>query len=549
MARTAGLAFLAAFSLSPQTSPTPPTASRSAFSATEARRVLTTYCASCHNRKAATANLAIDALDLSNPGADAAVWEKVVQKLNAGTMPPGSAPKPDKSTYAALTAWIEGELDKAWEAHRNPGRINAVHRLNRQEYGNAIRDLLALDVDVKAMLPADATADGSFDNMANILTISPAHLDRYMSAARHISRLAVGLPPVSVISGEFGLPRDHLQEDMVNTDLPLGSRGGIAARYNFPVDGEYRIRVFLHRSYQDYILGMGWQQPLDVRLDSKLLKRFTVGGGASGYRASALGFAGDGEPGSEGDREWEEYLLTGGDANLEVRTFVKAGPRIVGVAFPRDMFEPDGLGNPAYGATGEYLLSEQYMAPARVAEVRIAGPYQAGGAAGERYPEPARDLRVQAHEIRRTRLRHAHPFEASPPRLPAAGDRSGSAAANEFFDLGQKDGNSFDAGIQMALERLLVDPDFLLRVYRDPEDADLRVRPAQHSPKPYRLSDIEVASRLSFFLWSSIPDEPLLGLLKPGSSPSRGICGSKSGECWRTGAPPTRWCAAFSRSG
>jgi mono/diheme cytochrome c family protein len=488
------IAALACFPVSAQT-----------FSALEAKRVLTKYCVACHNQKTATAKLALDALDVANPATQAAAWEKVITKLRAGTMPPGSAPKPDAATYTALAGWIEGQLDQAWAAHPNPGRINAVHRLNRQEYRNAVRDLLALDVDVAAMLPADSTADGSFDNMAKILTISPAQLDRYLSAARHLSRLAVGLPPISPVSFEFGIPRDNLQEETTSPALPLGTRGGVAGKYNFPVDGEYAIRVILHRSYQDYILGMGWQQPLDVRLDSKLLKRFTVGGAAQRYRSTALGYAGDGEPGSEGDPEWEAYLLTGGDAGLEVRTFVMAGPRVVGVAFPRDLFELDGVGNPAYGATGEYLLSEQYMAPARVAEVRVTGPHQPGVAVNtpsrneifvcrpEAAGERACAARILSRLARRAYRRPVNDQDLRP--------------LLEFFDSGRKEGRSFDAGIQLALERLLVDPDFLLRVYRDPKDA---------SGEPYRLSATELASRLSFFLWSSIPDEPLLAAAESG---------------------------------
>jgi mono/diheme cytochrome c family protein len=489
-----------------------------AFGSTDAQRVLDKYCVGCHNQKARTANLALDGLDVSTPAAHPVGWEKVVQKLRVGTMPPAGAPKPDPATYAALAGWLEGELDKAWMAKPNPGRIQAVHRLNRQEYKNAVRDLLALDVDIAAMLPPDSTADGSFDNMANVLTISPAHLDRYLSAARHISRLAVGLPPTAVISGEFGLPRDHLQEDMVSTDLPLGTRGGIAARYTFPVDGEYRIRVILHRSYQDYILGMGWQQPLDVRLNNKLLKRFVVGGGALPYRGTALGYAGDGEPGSEGAPEWESYLLTGGDADLEARTFVKAGPRVVAAAFPRDLFEPDGLGNPAYGATGEYLLSEQYMAPARIAELRISGPYPSGGVAGSPSDTPSRRRiftcvaavgkeRTCASEILGRLARHAYRRRVTEQDLDPL---------LQFFESGRKESRSFDGGIQLAIERLLVDPDFLLRVYRDPAPDTTGVLPTQHSPETYRLSDLELASRLSFFLWSSIPDEPLLKLAESG---------------------------------
>jgi mono/diheme cytochrome c family protein len=512
------------------------------FSDDDVRRTLDTYCVTCHNQKNATANLSLDLLDASNPATHAAEWEKVVTKLRARTMPPGERPRPDAATYKGVASYLETKLDRAWAANPNPGRINAVHRLNRQEYRNAIRDVLALDIDAKSMLPPDGAADGSFDNMANVLTISPAQLDRYLTVARHATRLAVGLPPSAPVSAEFGLPRDHLQEDLADTDLPLGSRGGIAARYTFPADGEYLIKVFLHRNYQDYVIGMGWQQLLDVRLDGKLLKRFTVGGGALGHRAPALGFAGDGEPGFEGDRAWEDYTLTKADADLEVRTFVKAGPGVVGVAFPRDVFEPDGVGNPPYGATGEYLLSDQHMAPARVAEVRIAGPYKVAApatntpsrreilvcqpASGAKGPPRVNDDKACAYRILSRMARRAY-------RRPVT--ELDVQTLLTFFDLGRNEGGSFDAGIQMALERMLVDPDFLLRVYQDPagsarlrDDATAgkqdpasvrRAGPAVRTrldAGTYRLSDLEVASRLSFFLWSSVPDEQLLKLAEAG---------------------------------
>jgi hypothetical protein len=248
-----------------------------------------------------------------------------------------------------------------------------------------------------------------------------------------------------------------------------------------------------------------------------LLKRFTVGGGALGRRSPALGFAGDGEPGFEGDRAWEDYVLSQADADLVVRTVVKAGPRVVGVTFPRDVFEQDGVGNPAYGATGEYLLSEQHMAPARVAEVRIDGPAASpaergvGAARGRGVstdtpsrraifvcrPERAADERSCAEKIlsRVARRAYRRPVTDSDVRTLLA-----------FYDLARKEGAAFDGGVQMALERMLVDPDFLLRVYQDP--------PNQRGP--YRLADLEVASRLSFFLWSSLPDEPLLAAAQAG---------------------------------
>src|SRR4030095_9866393 len=208
-------------------------------------------------------------------------------------------PRPDLAAYDAMAASLEAAIDRAWAANPNPGRIAAVHRLNRVEYNNAIRDLFALDIDVTSKLPGDETADGSFDNFADLLSISTAHLERYLSVGRQVTRLAVGLPPTVPAVERFEIPLHVLQDDLQSEDLPFGSRGGIAIRYHFPVDGEYLIKVRLRRQYQDYVMGMGWPQKLDVRLDGKLLERFTVGGEAPG-RPAAASAAGGGEQGVGG---------------------------------------------------------------------------------------------------------------------------------------------------------------------------------------------------------------------------------------------------------
>src|SRR6185503_9306140 len=265
-------------------------------------------------------------------------------------------------------------IDRAWAAHPNPGRTSAVHRLNRTEYNNAVRDLFALEMDVRSQLPGDETADGSFDNFADSLSISTAHLERYLSVARQVTRLATGLPPTSPGLSTYAIPLHVLQDDRQSEDLPFGSRGGIAIRHNFPVNGEYRIKVRLRRQYQDYIMGMGWPQQLDVRLDGKLLKRFTVGGEGKG-RPAAASYAGDGEPGFAGDPEWETYMQTGGDAGLEIRVPVEAGPRIVGVSFVRELWEPEGLPQPQQ--RGRVLTNDQiYMGYASVGSVQIGGPFK-----------------------------------------------------------------------------------------------------------------------------------------------------------------------------
>jgi cytochrome c553 len=465
------------------------------------RAFLDTYCVTCHNQRLKTAGLMLDKLDLTNPGAHAETLEKVIAKLRAGSMPPPGMPRANESTYHVMASTLENEVDKAWAAHPNPGRIGAVHRLNRSEYNNAIRDLFALDLDVKPLLPGDDTADGSFDNFADTLSISTAHLERYMSVARQVTRLATGLPPASASLERFEIPLHVLQEDRMDENLPFGSRGGMAIPYDFPVDGEYLIKVRLQRQYQDYLKGMGWPQQLDIRLDGKLLKRFTVGGAGKG-RPAAASYAGDGEPGFAGDPEWETYMQVTGDAGLEVRIPVQAGSRVVGVSFVRDLWEPEGLPQPTQ--LGRVIANDQvYMGNANVGSVQIGGPYDVKGPAKDTVsrraiyvcqpPKAAAEQRACAATILSRMARLAY-------RRPAT--KADTETLLEFYDKGRQDGGSFDNGIQFALERMLVDPDFLLRVIRDPAAKQA----------VYRLSDIELASRLSFFLWSSIPDDHLLTL-------------------------------------
>jgi hypothetical protein len=399
-----------------------------------------------------------------------------------------------------------------------------VHRLNRAEYNNAIRDLLALDIDVKSMLPGDDTADGSFDNFADSLSISTAHLERYMSVARHVTRLATGLPPISPTVETYDVPLHVLQEERQSEDLPFGSRGGLAVNHNFPVIGNYSIRVQLQRQYQDYIKGMGWPQLLDVRLDGKLIKRFEVGGKAVG-RAAAASYAGDGEPGFAGDESWERYMQIEGDANLEVRIFVEPGPHSVGVSFVRQLWEPEGLPQPLQ--RGRVITNDQvYMGYANVAQIQIGGPYDSLNDPNNPKDTPSRRAificepksasaeRACATRIlsRMARLAYRRPATEQDVRTLL-----------EFFDRGRTEGKTFEAGIQFALERMLVDPDFLLRVIREPASRTQAQRIAfqaagQGGPASagYPLSNLELATRLSFFLWSSIPDDRLLSVAERG---------------------------------
>ena len=475
----------------------PPTADPASIRAT-----LDRYCITCHNEKLHTAGVTLDSVDPAAPGVNAELWERVVAKLRAGSMPPPGRPRPDAAVYDATAASLEEAIDRAWASHPAPAKVSAVHRLNRTEYNNAIRDLFAFgreSVDVRPLLPGDETADGSFDNFADALSISPAHLERYLSVARQVTRLAVGLPPPTAAVATFEVPLHVMQDDRQSEDLPFGSRGGIAVHHDFPVDAEYTIKVRLQRQYQDYLKGMGWPQQLDVRVDGRLLKRFTVGGSARG-RPAASSYAGDGEPGFAGDDSWEKYMQVGGDAGLEVRAPIPAGPHIVGVSFVRQLWEPEGLPQPLQ--RGRVITDDQvYMDYANVGSVQIGGPFTAAAAPSETpsrraificEPKSAGDEKACATRILSNMARLAY-------RRPAtAGDVQTLTA---FFDTRRREA-PFDAAIQFALERMLVDPDFLLRLHSQAADATRQ--------------NLELASRLSFFLWSSIPDDRLLAAAERG---------------------------------
>ena len=502
------------------------------------RAVLDRYCIACHNDRLLTGGLSLDAgtVDAADPSRHADIWEKVIAKLRTGAMPPPGRPRPDEATYDAMAGRLEADIDRVAAASPDPGRTSTVHRLNRTEYRNAIRDLLALDLDVTPLLPGDETSDTGFDNNADVLSISTAQLERYLSAARTLTRLATGRTPTGPGFETFDVPLLLLQDERQSEDLPLGSRGGVAVPYHFPVDGDYLIKIELRANWQDYILGMGSAHRLDVRIDGRLVKRFTVGGEDHGRPAPVTFTIAE-----RGDPEWETYLQTA-DERLEVRVPVEAGPRTVGISFVRDVWEPEGILKPRQA--GEVLSNDEaYHGYAAVSAVAIGGPYAVTGAGNTPSREAIFTCRPSASEDAGTAEDTgpaaiagtaapgtAAAGTAAPGTAAAAGERTCAAeivsrlarlayrrpvTAGDidtllgFFDSGRESGGGFDAGIQLALERMLVDPDFLLRIERDPDGA---------APgAPYRLSDVEVASRLSFFLWGSIPDEPLLDAAERGA--------------------------------
>jgi len=458
--------------------------------ATSVRATLDQYCVGCHSDRLKTGNLSLQGLDMASVPDEARVWEKVIQKLRAGTMPPGGSRRPDAAGYRALWTWLEDTIDARGAKEPNPGPSQAFHRLNRLEYQNAIRDLLALDVDVASLLPADDTYEHGFDNNADMLSMSPSLTSRYLLVAGRVSRTAVGVTPEDAAVATYRVHPNVFQDDRLNEDLPFGSRGGIAVDHYFPVDAEYTARVKLHRNFSDYIIGFSRPHVLEIRLDGALVKRFTVGDGDSKGRMAPLSFSGN----IAGDAEWE-YFMNTGDAGIEARFPATAGSHVVSVSFQRLTTEEDGPLQPRQRGYGMFV-NEHYEALARVESVAVGGPYNVRGPGDtpSRHeifvcrPSAAAEERACAERIIGRLARRA---------FRRAVTDADVAPLMAFYEEGRSEG-TFDDGIQFALERILVDPEFLFRIEAGDE------------PGARPRTQTELASKLSFFLWSSIPDEPLL---------------------------------------
>ena len=469
----------------------------------EYRDVINRYCVTCHNATEPAANLILEAADLDEISRDAELWNNVLQKMRSGAMPPPGTPRPDRATSDAFTTYLEGELGLAEVAEPNPVRP-LLHRLNRAEYTNAIRDLIALEFDAESFLPADNSGDG-FDNLAAVLSVSPLLMERYLLAAQKISRLAIG-DSSSPNAIEIYSAADALSQDTrLSDDLPLGSRGGLAIRHHFPVDGEYGVRIRLQREGTFYIRGLlGEPHQLDVFLDGDRLRRFEVGGerhGPSGPSHPRSGNVYVGDP------EQAAYELGGAEEGLDLRFQAKAGTRVVAVVFEKKTLEPEGLMEIAPRPMASDYREYKGGDPA-VEDVTISGPYQATGVgdtpsrreifqcrpagnAGAGSPIQA-DEEACAQSILQRLARRAYRRPVTEADLQALLD---------LYRTGRSEGG-FEAGIGLALQRILAGPEFLFRVERDPENV------ASGTAGP--ISDLELASRLSFFLWSSIPDDALL---------------------------------------
>jgi hypothetical protein len=452
------------------------------------------YCDTCHFGPKARAGLNLEALDLANLDDQGVIWEKLLRKLRNREMPPAGMPRPDAATYEALIKSIEAERDRVAQVRPNPGHPT-LHRLNRTEYANVIRDLLAVEVDVAELLPADDTGYG-FDNIGDVLQVSPLLMERYLSAAGKISRLAVGDPTLPVSYQTYTVSHGLNQVDRMSEDMPIGSRGGTAVRHRFPVDGEYEISVGLQRGRADDFLGMGQERKLDLRLDDQRLGLFTIAASkgaqvGSGYNAFGTG----NDP----------------DAHLKVRLPVKAGTRTLVAAFLKDTVVSEDILPKRYRDGNDKDFFEG------VGSISVVGPYdvQGPGATESRdriflcHPAaPAEELPCAEKII--TNLAHRA------YRRPIVADDLPQLLA--LYRQGAESGG-FEQGVRLALQTILVSPEFIFRMEFDPPNA---------APgSVHRVSDVELASRLSFFLWSSIPDDDLLAVAERGGLSDPSVMGAQ----------------------
>ncbi len=443
------------------------------------RVILDRYCAACHNDSLATAGLSLQNLDIGNLEENGELWEKILRKLRNREMPPAGMPRPDHETYTALVTYLESERDRLAELNPHPGRP-ALHRLNRTEYQNAIRDLLALEIDSTELLPADDIGYG-FDNIGDVLNVSPLLLERYLSAASRISRIAIGDTSLPVSYTTYEVPHGLAQLDRVNTDMPFGSRGGATIAHHFPVDAEYVFTITLQRNQYNQILGQERERLLDLRLENERIELFTI-------------------PANRGLNMESDGVGPVVDSHLEIRVPVDAGTRTIAATFMQDRVIQEGIFTNSGTHSGERKFFEG------LGSISIAGPYAVKGpgdtASRDRifvcYPTAPAEEAVCAEEIVSTLARRAY-------RRPVT--EEDLSPLLEFYQQRAEEGG-FENGIRLALQTILVSPEFLFRMEFDP--------PGVEPGSAYPISDLELASRLSFFLWSTLPDDELLVLAEAG---------------------------------
>ena len=475
----------------PATPVTAPTAPAAAAAVPPQKALINRYCLGCHNQRTKSGNLRLDELDVMNVAQNSDTWEKVVRKVGAGMMPPSGMPRPDETTEQQFLAWLSGQLDQAFDAKPDPGRTETFHRLNRTEYHNAIRDLLALDIDVTDYLPADDSSYG-FDNIAGVLRLSQSLMERYLSASRTIARMAVGAPPTALGGSTYRNAPDLEQNDRVN-GLPFGTRGGLLVTHLFPQDAEYDIKVEVTGARAPRT-----EHKLEVTIDGVQVKLFTIAPPAGRGADAGYGYDVDGK--------------------LEVRVPVKAGPHEVGVTFyrkPADLVEQvrEPFPNPRNSGADAGSLGPLPS----VSSVSILGPHNARGAGDT--PSRRRVFVCQpASSSQESACARRIVTQLVRRGYRGTGTAKDVDTLMAFYADGRKEGASFDSGIEFTIRRLLVDPSFLFRVEADAPATTATAAGAvaktvqSVAPTVYRISDIDLASRLSFFIWSSIPDDQLLDL-------------------------------------
>ena len=457
----------------------PGTTSPAATPPSANREIVTTYCASCHNERLKTAGLALDRIDVDHIAGSPEVWEKVVRKVRGGLMPPAGARRPDARTRDAFVTSIETELDRAWAAHPNPGRP-LLRRLNRAEYANAIRDLLAMEVDVASLLPPDDSAYG-FDNISDALNVSPALQERYLAAAEKIGELAFGDPEMGMLSETYHVRGDVSQNQHLD-GMPLGTIGGTRINHFFPRDGEYSFQTRLFRTNFDNMRGIEYPHEFELTIDGARVHQASIGGPAD--LAAAF----------ERPKETADAI----DERLGVRVCVSAGPHDVMAAFIGSAPTADATKLRPFLKSAFDTLD--WTGRPHVRMLTITGPFNATGTgdtpARRRiftcHPAQPANEDTCARQIVSTLARRAFREPVSETDLQPL---------LAFYKAGRQEG-SFDLGIERALQLILASPKFVFRVERDPSN----LAPGT----AYKVSDVDLASRLSFFLWSSIPDDELL---------------------------------------
>ena len=442
-----------------------------ATAAVELREVFDQYCVACHSGDGAIAGLRLDLADLERVGEDSEMWERVAHKLRTRTMPPANLPQPPESVRAELLSSLEWSLDEFAAEHPSPGRTESLRRLNRTEYRNAVRDLLAVDINVESLLPHDESGHG-FDNV-NVGELSPTLLDRYISAAQKIARLAVGSSATSPQTEIVRVRPDVTQERHV-PGLPIGTRGGVSIPFNFPQDGVYEIQIWLTRNRNEEIEGLRRAHDVHLLIDRNHQRTFTVRPPTDRIDHSQV------------------------DKHLKVRLDLSAGPHDVAVTFPRT--QSSLLETMRQPTQSRFNMHRHPRTVPAVFQVSVTGPYKPRGAQQTPSRQKLFSCRptVEPEEPECAKKVLAAVVRGAYRRPVTDEDVAGAMA---FYGKGRAEGD-FDAGIEKALTAVLVSPEFLFRTELDPEG----VQPGE----TYRISDIELASRLSFFLWSSIPDEELL---------------------------------------